>query len=210
MIHDELITVLQEQRGRVVMTTPLEQILSRGHVVRNQRRIPGVAGAVGVTAAVAVAVSLALPASHSAASHPGASHPGASRSASGHGVQLAAWTVTRHADGSIRITFRQATGAAVLQRTLRADGVPVSVTFTGQQNAACQPYFAPASRAFWPFGTTAGQLGGSRFIHHPKDASRRGTPWLSIPRLCHPAPVCRSGPRERRERLTISGCRWAW
>jgi hypothetical protein len=170
MIDDELITVLQEQRGRVVMTTPVEQIISRGHVVRNWRRVPGVAAAVGVAGAAAVAVSIALPASHPGASHPTASHPTASHSPSGPGIQLAAWTVTRQADGNIRITFRQATDAAVLQRTLRADGVPVSVTFTGQRNPACQPYSAPVRRAFWPFGTTPGPLGGARFIHHPKDA----------------------------------------
>ncbi|HUC23830.1 MAG TPA: hypothetical protein VMA73_14065 [Streptosporangiaceae bacterium] len=170
MIDDELITVLQEQRGRVVMTTPVEQIISRGRVVRNRRRVPGAAGAAGVAAAAAVAVGMALPAGHSAASHPGASHPTASHSPGGPGVQLAAWTVTRQADGNIRITFRQATDAAVLQRTLRADGVPVSVTFTGQQNPACRPYSAPSRRAFWPFGTTAGPLGGSRFSHRPKDA----------------------------------------
>ncbi len=38
--------------------------------------------------------------------------------------------------GNPRITFREATDPAGLQRTLRADGVPASVTFTGQQNRA--------------------------------------------------------------------------
>jgi hypothetical protein len=92
-----------------------------------------------------VAVSVALPASHPAASHPAASQPAASHPASGPVVRLAAWTVTRQADGSIKITFREATDAAGLQRTLRADGVPASVTFTGRPNPACQPY--PVSRS---------------------------------------------------------------
>ena len=136
MIDDELITALREQRGTVTMTTPVEQIISRGRAVRARRRVPGVAAAVGAAAAVAFAAGVALPASHPAVGHPSASHP----AASGPGVQLTAWTVTRQADGTIKVTFREATDPAGLQRTLRADGVPVSVTFTGQQNPACQPY----------------------------------------------------------------------
>jgi len=58
--------------------------------------------------------------------------------ASGPGTRLAAWTVTRQADGNIHITFRQATDPAGLQSTLRADGVPASVTFTGRPNPACR------------------------------------------------------------------------
>jgi hypothetical protein len=166
MIDDELITVLREQRGKVVMTTPVEQIISRGRTVRNRRRLPGVVAAVGAAAAAAaVAVSVVLPASHPAASYPAASHPASQPSA-----RLAAWTVTRQADGSIQVTFREATDAAGLQRMLRADGVPVSVTFTGQQNPACQPYSSPASQAFGPFGPGTGPLDGASFIHNPKDA----------------------------------------
>jgi hypothetical protein len=165
MIDDELTTVLREQRGKVVMTTPVEQIISRGRAVRNRRRVPGVAAAVGAAAAAAVAVSVALPAGHPGAGHPAASHP-----ASPPSVRLAAWSVTRLAGGSIQVTFREATDAAGLQRTLRADGVPVSVTFTGQQNQACQPFSSPGSQAFWPFGPTTGPLDGARFIHNPKDA----------------------------------------
>jgi hypothetical protein len=165
MIDDELITVLREQRGKVVMTTPVEQIISRGRVVRHRRRVPGVAAAVGAMAAAAAAVIVALPASHPATSHRAAGNP-----ASGPGVQLEAWTVTRQAGGSIRVTFRDATDAAGLQRTLRADGVPVSVTFTGQQNPACQPYSSGSSQAFRPFGAASGPLDGSGFIDNPQDA----------------------------------------
>lgn len=135
MNDDELITVLREQRGRIPMTTPVEQIISRGRAVRARRRLPGVAAAAGTAAAAAVAVSVALPASHPASGHPAASHP-----ASGPGVQLAAWTVTRQADGSIQVSFfGELRDPAKLQRTLRADRVPVSVTCIGQQNPACQP-----------------------------------------------------------------------
>jgi len=125
MNDDELITILREQRDKVPMNTPVEQIISRGRAVRARRRVPAVAGALGAAAAVAFAVSAALPASHPA---------------SGPRPQLAAWTVDRQADGSIRVTIRELRDPAGLQRTLRADGVPVSVTFTDQRNPACQGY----------------------------------------------------------------------
>ena len=129
MNDDELITILREQRDKVPMNTPVEQIISRGRVVRARRRVPAAAGALGAAAAVAFAVSAALPASHPA------SHP-----ASGPRAQLAAWTVARQADGSIRVTIRELRDPAGLQHTLRADGVPASVTFTDQRNPACQGY----------------------------------------------------------------------
>ena len=125
MNDDELITILREQRDKVPMNTPVEQIISRGRVVRARRRVPAVAGALGAAAAVAFAVTAALPASHPA---------------SGPGAQLAAWTVDRQADGSIRVTIRELRDPAGLQHTLRADGVPASVTFTGHRNPACQGY----------------------------------------------------------------------
>jgi hypothetical protein len=149
MNDDELITALREQRGKVRMTTPVEQIIGRGRAVRARRRVPHVAAALGTAGAAAIAVTAALPASHAAlpVSHPArpASHP-----ASGAGAQLAAWTVTRLADGTIQVALRQAADPAGLQRTLRADGVPASVTFLGQQNPACQPYGLHGARKF-PF-----------------------------------------------------------
>jgi hypothetical protein len=53
MNDSELITVLTEQRGKVQMTTPVEQIIGRGHALRVRRRIPGLAGALAVAAAAA-------------------------------------------------------------------------------------------------------------------------------------------------------------
>ena len=182
MNDDELIMALREQRGTVTMTTPVEQIISRGRAVRARRRVPGAAAALG--AAAAVAVSVALPPGHPAAGHPAASHSAASHSAasysaaghpaSGPAVQLAAWTVTRRADGSIQVTFREATDAPGLQRTLRADGVPVSVTFTGHQNPACHPYPVSGSQAEpspgQPFGGPMGSVVPRDFIRNPKQS----------------------------------------
>jgi hypothetical protein len=55
-------------------------------------------------------------------------------------AQLTAWTVIKHADGSITVTFRELHDLAGLQRMLRADGVPASITLFGKQNPACRPY----------------------------------------------------------------------
>jgi hypothetical protein len=132
MHDDELITVLREQRGKVLMTTPMEQIIRRGRAVRARRRVPAAAAAVGTAAAATVAVSVALPASHQASHQPT--------------VQLAAWTVTKQAGGDISVTIRELKDPAGLQRRLRADGVPASVTFLSKysphygENPACRPY----------------------------------------------------------------------
>jgi hypothetical protein len=130
------------------------------------------AGAVGTAGATAVAVGVALsagpvgvalPPSHPATSHPAISHPGGTPR-----VRLAAWTVTRQADGNIKITFREAADIAGLQRTLRADGVPASVTYAGQQNPACRPF--SGGPAFWPFGSRPGPFDGKGFMRTARAA----------------------------------------
>ena len=126
MTDEELITMVREQRTSVPMTTPVEQIISRGRVVRTRRRIPGIAGALAGAAAAALAVAVLLPGAHQA----GRPLP----------AQLAAWTVVRHADGTVVVTVRQLRDPAGLQRTLRADGVPATVTFFGQEPRACRNY----------------------------------------------------------------------
>jgi hypothetical protein len=174
MNDDELITVLREQRGRVPMTIPVEQIISRGRAVRTRRRVPQAAGALGAAAAAAFAVGVILPAGHPAAGHPAAGHPVGSHPVSLPDVRLAAWTVTREGGGAIKVTFRDAADPAGLQATLRADGVPASVTFTGQPNPACQTYTFNGSsptRLGQPFGgPLSGLLNGFSFVHNPKSA----------------------------------------
>jgi len=128
------------------------------------------AAAVAVAAAAAVVVGVAFPVGYPAVRPPAAGAPAASDSASPPGVRLTAWTVARQVGGSIKVIFRQATDPAGLQQTLRADGVPISVSFTGQQNTTCQPYHIGASQAFWPYGSRPGPLDGSGFIDHPEGA----------------------------------------
>jgi hypothetical protein len=158
-----------ESLSTVYLAIPASEIITRADKARRRRR-QGVLTGAGGLAAASVALGIALPSSHSPASHPAATHPAATHPASGAGIRLTAWTVTRQAGGSIQVTFREATDAPGLQRTLRADGVPVSVTFTGQQNPACQPYSSDTSQALQPFGTRTGPLGGPSFIHNPKAA----------------------------------------
>ena len=128
MNDDELITAVRDQRSKVPMTTPVEQIINRGHAVRARRRIPGLAAALAVAAAAVFAVTALLPAGHPASHHPG--------------IQLAAWTVVKQADGAVSVTIREMRDPAGLQSRLRADGVPASVSFSGQMNRSCQRYTA--------------------------------------------------------------------
>ena len=135
MNDDELLTMVREQRTKVPMTVPVEQIISRGRAVRARRQIPGLAAVLAVAAAAVVAVTALLP------GHQGRHQPGTNP-----GIELAAWTVVKHTDGSVDVTIRQLRDPAGLQRKLRADGVPASVIFGDTPNAqpnTCQSYGHP-------------------------------------------------------------------
>ena len=127
MNDDQVITAVKESVTGVHMHVPTEQIVSRSRAVRARRRIPGLAAALVVVAGAAVAVTALLSASQHQASH----QPS---------VQLAAWTVARHADGTVSVTIRDLRDPAGLQRTLRQDGVPANVTFFGEMPRSCQRY----------------------------------------------------------------------
>lgn len=141
MNNDDLITAVRESVTSVHTTTPVEQIIRRGHAVRARRQILGLAGGVAVTVAAvaALAGTVVAPGSHQA------SHQAGHQASHQHTVRLAAWTVTQQANGNIAVTIRKLQDPAGLQGMLRADGVPASVTFSDQQNASCQPY--PATQA---------------------------------------------------------------
>jgi len=134
MNDTELSTMVRESVADVHSATPVAHIISRGRAVRARRRTPGVAAALVVTAGTAVAVTALLPSGHPGllgSGHPG-SHPVSAR--------LAAWTVARQANGDIDVTINQLQNPAGLQSTLRADGLPVNVSFSGPLlSAACLP-----------------------------------------------------------------------
>lgn len=134
MNESELITAVRESVADVHSGTPVGQILSRGRAVRARRRIPGaVAAVLAVAAAAVVAVTALLPASHPASHRPG--------------NRLTAWTVVKQPGGTIAVTIRELYYPAGLQRALRADGVPISVTFDAHHRfpSWCRAY--PAGRA---------------------------------------------------------------
>ena len=107
----------------------VDDVIRRGRR-RHRRSIVGrsfcALSAAGAVAAVVLAMTALAPSGRPAGHQPTA--------------QLAAWTVVRQADGDVSVTIRELKDPAGLQRTLRADGVPASVTLVNQQNPSCQPY----------------------------------------------------------------------
>jgi hypothetical protein len=116
MTDDELATAVRESVTTVHMTIPAEQIAARGGTIRTRRRVPLLTGALAGAAGAALAVSALLPPGHQARQpfH----------------AQLAAWTVVNEPNGDIQVTVREWRDAEGLQRTLRADGLPVNVSAT--------------------------------------------------------------------------------
>ena len=135
MNDNDLITMVRESFTDIRSATPVEQIQRHGRTVRARRRIPLLTGAAAAAAGAVLAVTTLLPGTHQPSPRPSAAPT----------AQLAAWTVARQPDGTIRVTIRELQNPAELQRRLRADGVTASVTLTGQENPACRPY--PASAA---------------------------------------------------------------
>jgi hypothetical protein len=129
MNDDDVITAVREQRDKVHSHTPLEQIISRGRVVRTRRRVPGLAGALAVVAAAALAVTALAAPGHQQRPPTAA--------------QLVAWTVVKLPDGDIRVSIVKLQHPAALQRKLRAEGVPASVVTSPP--GPCRQY--PASSA---------------------------------------------------------------
>lgn len=115
MTDDELATAVRQSLTSVHMTIPAEQIATRGRTIRTRRRMPLLTGALAGAAGAALAVTTML-------------SPGPQAGQPVH-AQLAAWTVTTRADGDIQVTVREMSDAAGLERTLRADGLPVAVRF---------------------------------------------------------------------------------
>ena len=111
----------------------LETIMARGRARQRRQRGYGMTAALAAAAAAAVTVTV-LPAGSQPARPVASSAPSSAPSA-----RLAAWTVTRKADGDISVTISELSDPAGLQSALRADGVAASVTFLSQPNPACSP-----------------------------------------------------------------------
>ena len=142
MSDSDVLTAVRDRLSGIPLASPpdVDAIMARGRARRNRRLIPAVTGTLAAAAVAALAVATLAPGAHPAGRQ-GGHQPAA---------QLAAWTVTKLADGNISVTIRELTDPAGLHSTLRVDGVPASVTFAGRQNPACRPY---------PGGTLPPQLG---------------------------------------------------
>lgn len=136
MNDEELAAAVKASLTGVHMTIPAGHIISRSHAIRNRRRIPGLAAGLAAVAAAVLAVTGLLP------GLPATSQPG---------IHLSAWTVAKHADGTVYIRINQLRDPAGLQRTLRADGVPASVVFGNPPNVELKP-------CQWYHGNHAGLL----------------------------------------------------
>ena len=133
--HD-LIIAVRDSFTDVHSGTPVEQIVRRSRAVRARRRVPALTAAVAVVAAAWLAVTWLLP------GHPATVQPG---------IRLTAWTVVKHADGTVYVRINQLRDPAGLQRKLRADGVPASVVFGNPVNVQPKP-------CQWYHGKVAGLL----------------------------------------------------
>ena len=120
------LTAARDSLTEVRMKTPLNDIVRHGRAARRRHKLTGLAGAAAVMIGATLALITLAPSSH---------QPGRQASA-----QLTAWTVVKQSDGNVRVTIRELRNPAGLQTRLRADGVPASVTFIGDQNPACRPY----------------------------------------------------------------------
>jgi gas vesicle protein len=138
MTDEELATAVRESVTSVHMTTPAEEITTRGRTLRTRRRVPLLTGALAGAAAAVLAVTALLPSSGHQASQP--VH-----------AKLAAWTVVHEANGDIQVTVRDWSDAAALQDKLRAEGLRVNVSDTVTRldklddpstplNASCQQF----------------------------------------------------------------------
>jgi hypothetical protein len=143
-LEDELRSAFARAAARIEVPEQARQrLLQRKYHPRTAGRrlavrLTAVAGVVAVGAAVTVTALVS------------ASHQPGGRPA----VQLTAWTVVKQVDGDVSVTIRQLRDPAGLQRTLRADGIPASVTFADRQNPSCQPYpagLALLNTVFPPF-----------------------------------------------------------
>jgi hypothetical protein len=171
MSDSDVLTDVRDRLSGMPLASPpdVDAIMARGRARRNRRLIPGVTGTLAAAAVAAFALSSLAPASDEA-SHQGSRQPT---------VQLAAWTVTKLAGGNISVTVRELEDPAGLQSTLRADGVPASVTFANQQNPACQPY--PGGTARSPL--TAGP--GTRLLKRVFPQPYKELSLLPLPRGPH-------------------------
>jgi hypothetical protein len=138
-VRDSLASAM-DSLGGVHMNTPADAIAREGRARRRRHTLISLTGAAAAVAGTAVAIiALAAPGRQAGQSGFPAGHPDTAR--------LAAWTVAKQANGDITVTIRELRDPSGLQSTLRADGVPASVTSVASPDPSCRPY--PMSQALF-------------------------------------------------------------
>ena len=115
----EVITAVKASYAGIHMDVPLDVVVRRGRRLRAQRRLPGLAAAAVIVAALVLAVAAVVPGSGRATAP-----------ARGTGTERpAVWTVVSQPNGSVRVALRgpYVRDVAGLQDRLRADGIPARV-----------------------------------------------------------------------------------
>jgi hypothetical protein len=130
------LTEVNESLADVHMGVGVGDILDRARRRRARRRHGALAAAAGTGGSLALAGALLVSGGSAPAGH--APADGTARTGANH-VQLTAWTVAKQPNGDIRVTIRELKDPAGLQRRLRADGVPASVS-ANHQNPRCRRY----------------------------------------------------------------------
>lgn len=132
VVRDSLAAAKDSFAG-VHMNTPPDAIARNGRARRRWHRLTGLTAAMAFIAGTGIAVTALAPSGYTASQ---SGHPASHQRT----AQLAAWTVAKQANGDIMVTIRQLSDPSGLQSTLRADGVPASVTSLGQRDLSCRLY----------------------------------------------------------------------
>jgi len=124
MNDDDLLTAVRDRFDPVRMDTPAAVIMARGRA-RRRRKNSGrlAAGAL----AVSLGAGLAVPALTARPAGTAGTAGTAGAAASPHQATLAAWTVQKHADGSVAVTIRRPENLRGLQLKLAKLGIAVII-----------------------------------------------------------------------------------
>jgi hypothetical protein len=123
MNDPDVISDVKASCAGIHMDVPLDVIVRRGRRLRARRWLPGLVGAAGAVAALALAVAVLIPGSGSARV------PGGSTGTE----RLAAWTVVSQQGGNVKVILRwpHIRDVAGLQDKLRSNGIPARVARIG-------------------------------------------------------------------------------
>jgi hypothetical protein len=148
METDSFETDLRQALSRRAAEVPVEAIERLRHQ-HYRPRTAGRARIAGVGLVGAAAVVLATTVAYSGSTPD--SHPNSAPDSRPAKAQLADWTVTRQADGTVHIAIRELGDLAGLQSKLRAAGVPASVSTAGNPVCVRYPLSATQSRLVLKF-----------------------------------------------------------